>query len=201
LNASRDRADYIVKAYVRADDALREYEQTLNRKFLKQAAAALCDGLAALEGDDDLWSELTTIRSSREAEPLFATLNDVNELLRQERQVLREANMPPSAIERVMAIADAISRFPDFPDRPEAERIREALSVAQRASCMEASFRSVRSLRRIRRVVLAGTGGAVMAVNTTYTDSLLATFSVYLGEKMIDLSAPDEIDLSEIIKL
>jgi hypothetical protein len=186
-------ADYLIDGYVEADDARKRYEQSGRASDLLAAAGALCRTLSRLEGDDGFWADISQIRSEEDMPAVRDALSNLDVVLDQERQLLREAGLSKEAAEELLEAIREVAEFLDWPDEVAADRLRDAVARARRGICLQASYR--RERRRwndlfTKGMAVAG-GGAVMVVDATAHIAIpvVPVFSIYAGGKMIDKGA------------
>ena len=157
-------ADYVIAGYVEASDELAAYARTGERSAVRRAAAALCGALVRLAEQDTFWAELgdafrvPSVRGHQ-------AFRDVEALLDVEIQVLHEAGLTKEDATRIADEAvTALTEYERWPDDLAAERVREAISAAASAACVEASFRKAREPNRSIERALRGAAGAVVII-------------------------------------
>ncbi|MGH9397123.1 MAG: hypothetical protein ACRD18_09775 [Terriglobia bacterium] len=138
---------YLPDAYTRATAALLEFDNltaagrsAAARNALTKAAAIICDGLARVSNDSQLWLALADQREliGKNAVEIKRFLTNLEEFLPQEEKAL-QAYMPPGPRMRLVStLSLALSRFRAEPTNWTIENLRSRVRDSQEAVCSAA---------------------------------------------------------------
>lgn len=136
-------SDYLIKYYLESAQALWAYDHDDNVKALRKAASLICKALTRLSGDKSFWDELAALRGpvTQNERAIRQALDELDLFLTQERQVLREYDIPEGVIKKILSDLNvSLKTFRGNPDAQLLNQLRQDVPEAAETMCAVSKY-------------------------------------------------------------